>query len=264
MDSLWNGAAVKIYKALGGQVRLVGGCVRDYLLRHPMHDRDMTTPLTPDEVEAALEKAKIHYTSVGKHYGTITAIIGNDPYEITTLRKEEKHDGRHAEMTWTTSYKADAARRDFTVNALSADIKNKIFDYTTGRSDLAQGLIRFIGDPEQRIQEDYLRILRYFRFWSAISTLDLDPVILKICKKHKEGLNMLSKDRVRDELFRLICTPRAEEALKAMKKEGILTQEMLAIDFSKKQVQKLKELNLNSLLTKTGFKTAGGKNEPKS
>ena len=261
MDSLWNKPCVQIYKALNGQVRLVGGCIRDYLLRRPIHDWDMTTPLTPDEVENALKSANIDFTSVGKKYGTITAVIDGEPYEITTLRKEEQHDGRHAKMVWTTSYKTDALRRDFTINALSADIKNKIFDYTTGRSDLAQGLVRFIGDPEKRIQEDYLRILRYFRFWSAISSLDLDPMVLKACKRYKEGLNVLSADRVRDELFRLICTQRAEEALTAMKKAELLTAKMLEIDFSKKQKQTLKELKKEPLLKKIGFTTfkKGGK-----
>lgn len=253
MDSLWNNASLKIYKALNGQVRLVGGCIRDYLLRRPMHDRDLTTPLTPDEVENALEKAGIDFVSIGKKYGTITAIIEDAPYEITTLRKEEKHDGRYAKMTWTTSYKTDALRRDFTVNALSADVKNKIFDYTTGRSDLAQGLIRFIGDPEKRIQEDYLRILRYFRFWSAISSLDLDSAVLQACKRHKKGLEVLSTERLRDELFRLMCTPRAEEALVAMKKAGLLTPKMLALDFSKKQVQSLKETGKDKVFAKIGF-----------
>ena len=262
MDSLWNNASIQIYKALGGKVRLVGGCIRDYLLRRPVHDRDMTTPLTPDEVEKALEKAGIDFISVGKKFGTITAKIDDTPYEITTLRKEEKHDGRYAEMTWTTSYKTDALRRDFTINALSADIKNKIYDYTTGRSDLAQNLVRFIGDPEKRIQEDYLRILRYFRFWSAISPLDLDVAVIQACKRHKEGLNVLSTERLQNELFRLICTPRAEEALVVMKQEKILTPKMLAISFSKKQETVLKEMDKIKLLKKVGFATfkKGGKN----
>ncbi len=253
MDSLWNKASLQIYKALGGQVRLVGGCVRDYLLRKPMHDRDMTTPLTPDEVEEALSKAKISFVSMGKKYGTITAIIDEEPYEITTLRKEENHDGRYAQMTWTTSYKTDAMRRDFTVNALSADVKNKIFDYTTGRSDLAQGLIRFIGDPDKRIQEDYLRILRYFRFWSAISNLDVDANVLQACKRHKKGLGILSTNRLRDELFRLIMTHRAEEALMIMKKAGLLTPKMLRLNFSQKQMQTLRETGKDKLFAKIGF-----------
>lgn len=264
MDSLWNNASLQIYKALNGQVRLVGGCIRDYLLRRPIHDWDMTTPLIPDEVEKALKKAGIDFISVGKKYGTITALVENEPYEITTLRKEEKHDGRHAQMTWTTSYKTDALRRDFTINALSADVKNKIFDYTTGRSDLAQGLIRFIGDPEQRIQEDYLRILRYFRFWSAISTLDLDNTVLQACKRHKKGMEILSTDRVRDEIFHLACTSRADEALIAMKKIGLFTPKILGIDFSKKQMQILKEQGKEVLLKKIGFTSfKGGKNGKK-
>ena len=260
MDSLWNNSSLKIYKALNGQVRLVGGCIRDYLLRKPIHDWDLTTPLTPDEVEDALNKAGIDFISVGKQYGTITAKIDGEPYEITTLRKEVNHDGRHAKMIWTTSYKTDALRRDFTINALSADVKNKIFDYTTGRSDLAQGLVRFIGDPEKRIQEDYLRILRYFRFWSAVSSLDLDMAVIQACKRHKKGLEILSSDRLRDELFRLACTPRAEEAFMAMKKARLLNQKMLELDFSKKQRQTLKELKRESLLKKMGFLTfKGGK-----
>ena len=252
MDTLWNKPTLQIYKALNGQVRLVGGCIRDYLLRRPVHDRDMTTPLTPDDVEKALTEANIDFISIGKKYGTIAAKIDDNLYEITTLRKETNHDGRHAQMTWTTSYKTDALRRDFTINALSADIKNKIFDYTTGRSDLAQGLVRFIGDPEKRIQEDYLRILRYFRFWSAVSTLPLDPAIVQVCKKHKKGLDVLSVDRIRDELFRLICTPRAEEALTTMKKAGLLTKKMMEVTFSKKQLDILKEKS--KLLEKIGFK----------
>ena len=261
MDSLWNKSSLQIYKALDGQVRLVGGCIRDYLLRRPVHDRDMATPLPPEEVESALKKANIDFISVGKKYGTISAKMGGELYEITTLRKETKHDGRYAEMTWTTSYKTDALRRDFTVNALSADVKNKIFDYTTGRSDLAQGLVRFIGDPEKRIQEDYLRILRYFRFWSAISPLALDPAVVQICKKHKKDLEILSVDRIRDEMFRLICTPRAEEALMAMKKAGLLIPKIIEITFSKKQLDILKEKS--KLLEKVGFTTfkKGGKND---
>ena len=258
MDSLWNKSSLQIYKALGGQVRLVGGCIRDYLLRTPVHDRDMTTPLPPDEVEKALTSAGIDFISIGKKYGTITAKIEDVPYEITTLRKESKHDGRHAEMAWTTSYKADALRRDFTINALSADIKNKIFDYTTGRSDLAQGLVRCIGDPEERIQEDYLRILRYFRFWSAVSALDLDPTVIQACKKHKKGLDILSDDRIRDEIFRLAFTARAEEALMAMKKATLLTPKMLAVTFSKKQLHLLKEEDKLKLLSKIGFTSLRG------
>ena len=254
MDSLWNKSSLQIYKALGGQVRLVGGCIRDYLLRKPMHDRDLATPLTPDEVENALTKAGIAFTSIGKKYGTITAILEEEPYEITTLRKEAKHDGRHAEMAWTTSYKTDALRRDFTINALSADVKSKIFDYTTGRSDLAQGLIRFIGDPEKRITEDYLRILRYFRFWSSISSLPIDTKVVALCAEHGDGLNQLSDDRLRDEMYRIIITPKAEEALTVMKKAGLLSNRILGISFSKKQKEELKKMPMQKVLKKLGFK----------
>ncbi len=257
MDTLWNHGAIQIYKALDGQVRLVGGCVRDYLVRRPIHDRDMATPLEPTVVEDKLAKAGIEFISIGKEHGTITAKINKVPYEITTLRKDDKTDGRHAQVVWTTSYKADALRRDFTINALSVDIKNKIFDYATGRSDLAQGLVRFIGDAEQRIQEDYLRILRYFRFWSAISSLPLDPKVVKICAKHADGLTVLSADRLRDEMYRLIQTNRAKEALTEMKKAGILTRQILEITFSKKQLAELKGQPIEKCLKQLGFKIKG-------
>lgn len=254
MEVLWNAAAIQIYKALDGQVRLVGGCIRDYLCRRPIHDRDMTTPLLPDEVEKKLSEAGIDFVSIGKSHGTITAKIGGHPYEITTLRKDAKTDGRHAVVTWTTSYKADASRRDFTVNAFSADIKNKIFDYTTGRSDLAQGLIRFIGDPEKRIQEDYLRILRYFRFWSAISPLPIDEKVVALCTKYKEGLEQLSDDRLRDEMYRIVMTARAQEVLPIMKKAGLLSGKISKLSFSKKQTEELKKQPIQKVLKNLGFK----------
>ena len=254
MEVLWNAAAIQIYKALDGQVRLVGGCIRDYLCRRPIHDRDMATPLLPDDVEKKLSDAGIDFVSIGKAHGTITAKIAGHPYEITTLRKDDKTDGRHAIVSWTTSYKTDAMRRDFTINAFSADIKNKIFDYTTGRSDLAQGLVRFIGDPEQRITEDYLRILRYFRFWSAIGTLPIDEKVVALCAKHCQGLEKLSDDRLRDEMYRIIMTSRAEEALTSMKKSGLLSKRILGISFSKKQTEELKKSELSKFLKKLGFK----------
>ena len=254
MENLWNSASIQIYKALDGQVRLVGGCVRDYLFRRPINDRDMATPLLPDEVEKKLSEAGIDFISIGKAHGTITAKIDGKPYEITTLRKDDKTDGRHAVVSWTTSYKSDASRRDFTINALSADIKNKLFDYTTGRSDLAQGLVRFIGDPEKRIQEDYLRILRYFRFWSAISSLPIDKKVVELCAKNKDGLEQLSNDRLRDEMYRIIMTARADEVLKIMQKAGLLTKRILEISFSKKQKEQLSKSDIQQLLKKLGFK----------
>ena len=254
MENLWNTATIQIYKALDGQVRLVGGCIRDYLCRRPVHDRDMATPLTPDIVEKKLSEAGIDFVSIGKAHGTITAKISGHAYEITTLRKDDKTDGRHAIVSWTTSYKTDAMRRDFTINAFSADIKNKIYDYTTGRSDLAQGFIRFIGDPEQRMTEDYLRILRYFRFWSSISALPIDEKVVALCAKHKEGLDQLSDDRLRDEMYRILITPKADEVLATMKKAGLLTKRILGICFSKKQKEELKKEPISKTLKKLGFK----------
>ena len=257
------GAVRKILNSLHGagfEASAVGGCVRDSILGKTPKDWDVTTSARPEEVKALFRRT----IDTGIQHGTVTVMIDREGYEITTYRIDGKYeDSRHpSEVIFTPSLEEDLKRRDFTINALSADVKDKIFDYTTGRSDLAQGLVRFIGDPEKRIQEDYLRILRYFRFWSAISSLDLDSNVLQACKRHKKGLEILSADRIRDELFRLFCTPRAEEALLAMKKVGVLTSKMLTLDFSKKQMQILKKMEKEKLLAKIGFLNfKGGKND---
>src|SRR6478736_2088371 len=158
----------RVLDALGadeGLTRYVGGAVRDDLLGLPISDIDLATRLTPDEVVRRLEKARIKAVPTGIDHGTITAISDGHPFEITTLRRDVSTDGRRATVAFTDDWKEDAARRDFTINALSADPRNgEIFDYFDGLDDLEARRVRFIGDPLQRIAEDHLRILRFFRF----------------------------------------------------------------------------------------------------
>ena len=163
MQKLWDKKALFLHRILDGQVRLVGGCVRDFLLHKRFTDRDMATPLTPDEVVARLTKNGIPYLEIGRAFGTIVAKVDETPFEITTLRKDIETDGRHAVVGFTKSWAVDAKRRDFTINALYADAHGKIYDYVGGLEDLKQGRVRFVGPALRRMHEDYLRLLRYFR-----------------------------------------------------------------------------------------------------
>ena len=151
------------------QVRFVGGCVRKSISGDNIDDIDLATILKPDEIKKKLNKENIKVIDTGISHGTVTAIINKKKFEITTLRKDLSTDGRHAEVTFTSDWKEDALRRDFTINAIYADIQGRIFDPLNGISDLQKGIVKFIGTPDERIQEDYLRILRYFRFFTQYS-----------------------------------------------------------------------------------------------
>ena len=163
MQQLWDKKALFLYRILNGQVRLVGGCVRDYLRHKRFKDRDMATLLTPDEVIMCLKKNNVEYLDIGRAFGTVVAKVHGTPFEITTLRKDIETDGRHAVVGFTKSWATDARRRDFTINALYADKNGKIYDYVGGVDDLKKGCVRFVGPAKKRMQEDYLRLLRYFR-----------------------------------------------------------------------------------------------------
>jgi len=151
------------------RVRFVGGCVRKAICGENIDDTDLATSLKPDEVKRRLNKENIKVIDTGISHGTVTAIINNKKFEITTLRKDVSTDGRHANVYFTSNWEQDAQRRDFTINAIYADIEGRIFDPLNGVSDFQNGKIKFIGSPEKRIQEDYLRILRYFRFFIQYS-----------------------------------------------------------------------------------------------
>lgn len=222
MYGLLTDATFKIFDALQNQVRLVGGCIRDALLNRPISDIDMATPLKPQEVMRLLSEKNIRWIPTGLKHGTITALIANQSFEITTLRTDLKTNGRHALVKYSTSYEQDARRRDFTINALYMDAAGVITDYVGGLKDLHAKIVRFIGDPFKRIQEDYLRILRYFRFWSIIGATPPDPALESIFQKTADHLIHLSTERKRDEFLKLITTPKASQALLLMQKTHVL------------------------------------------
>jgi len=186
------------------KVRFVGGCIRKALCGEQVDDIDLATSLEPNLVKQKLLKNGIKVIDTGIEHGTLTAILNRKKFEITTLRKDVKTDGRHADVEFTLSWEEDAARRDFTINAIYSDIEGRIFDPLNGRTDLKNKLIKFIGNPEERIQEDYLRILRYFRFFLQYSKNNHDEKVLKSIKKNINGINILSKERIFDELKKIL------------------------------------------------------------
>jgi tRNA nucleotidyltransferase/poly(A) polymerase len=161
------------------KVRFVGGCVRKSLCGDQIDDIDLATSLEPNQVKKKLNQKNIKVIDTGISHGTVTAILNKKKFEITTLRKDISTDGRHADVQFTSDWTQDALRRDFSINAIYADIDGRIFDPTKGISDLQNGKIKFVGSPEQRIQEDYLRILRYFRFFIKYSKTDHDSDVIK-------------------------------------------------------------------------------------
>ena len=199
----------KIFDAINSynnisEVRYVGGCVRKILNKENTDDIDLATNLTPDQVKVCLDNRKIKYFETGLEHGTITAKIDNQNFEITTLRKDVKTDGRHAIVEYTTSWEEDALRRDFTINSIYSDIDGNLYDPNNGHKDLINGIIKFIGEPETRIKEDYLRIIRYLRFYSGYSNVDHELNIIKIIKQNIEGLGKVSKERQFNELQKII------------------------------------------------------------
>ena len=186
------------------EIRFVGGCVRKMIQRENIDDIDLATNLNPEEVSSILKKNDINYFETGIQHGTITAIINDHKFEITSLREDVNTFGRHAEVKFSKDWKKDASRRDFSINAIYADINGNLFDPFGGKKDLELGIIKFIGDPEKRINEDYLRILRYLRFFLIYSKINHDQKLLKILKKNLNGISLLSKDRLLNELKKII------------------------------------------------------------
>jgi tRNA nucleotidyltransferase/poly(A) polymerase len=186
------------------KVRFVGGCVRKAICGENIDDIDLATSLEPDEVKKKLHKEDIKVIDTGISHGTITVILNKKKFEITTLRKDISTDGRHANVEFTSNWEQDASRRDFTINAIYADIEGRIFDPLNGISDLQNGIIKFIGSPKERIQEDYLRILRYFRFFIQYGKTDHDRNIISSIKQYINGINKISNERIFNELKKII------------------------------------------------------------
>lgn len=205
-----------------GATRIVGGSVRDWLLDMPVSDVDLATVFAPEEVMRRLDAAGIRHVPTGLRHGTVSAILDGQAYEVTTLRRDVETDGRHATVAFTQDWVEDARRRDFTINALYVEpLNGTVHDYFNGRSDIAARVVRFIGDPLQRIAEDHLRILRFFRF-SARYSSSLEPTGFTACTERAADLRHLSMERIRDELFKLLLVEQPLPVLDSMLAGGIL------------------------------------------
>ena len=206
----------------GRPLRFVGGAVRDHLLERPVKDIDAATTATPDETLAILKRHRIKAVPTGIAHGTITAVQDGASMEITTLRRDVATDGRHAVVAFTDDWKEDASRRDFTLNALYLAPEGTLYDYFGGQEDLARGHIRFIGEPAERIAEDYLRILRYFRFLATHGRESADIGALAACEAASLELLNLSGERIRQEMLKLLAAPQPLAALEVMQSSGVL------------------------------------------
>ena len=248
--------ANKIFEALNtysdnSEVRYVGGCIRKIIKKEVVDDIDLATNLKPSEVCDALKKKNINFYETGLEHGTITAIIDEYKYEITSLRKDVTTDGRHANVEFSLDWKEDAARRDFSINSVYSDKEGNLFDPYDGKKDLENGIINFIGNAEDRIKEDYLRILRYIRFFLNYSNQSHNPEIIKIIKRNIEGVSKLSSERLIDELKKLT---KSSAFIKIFKDE--IGLKLLEIIFPQlKNLQNLKKLNSYGLknLSKIDF-----------
>ena len=236
--------ANRIFEALNSytessEVRYVGGCIRKVIKKEIVDDIDLATNLKPSEICDALRKKEINFYETGIEHGTITAIIDEYKYEITSLRKDVTTDGRHAKVEFSLDWKEDATRRDFSINSIYSDKEGNLFDPYNGKKDLESGNIKFIGDAENRIKEDYLRILRYIRFFLNYSNQNHNPAIIKIIKRNIEGVSKLSSERLIDELKKLT---KSNAFIKIFKDK--ISLELIEVIFPQlKNLKNFKKLN---------------------
>lgn len=228
-DATWltRPETTAVFEALergGHQARVVGGAVRNGLLGTAVTDVDFATTARPEEIVAAAKAAGLHAVPTGIEHGTVTVIAAGVPFEVTTLRRDLDTDGRHATVAFTSDWAADAARRDFTINALYVDRAGTVHDPVGGYPDLLARRIRFIGDATTRIREDYLRILRFFRFNARYGSGACDPAGLVAAVAERRGMTRLSGERVGQELLKLLAAPGAIAALEVMFDHGLLTE----------------------------------------
>ena len=248
--------ANKIFEAINNysessEVRYVGGCIRKVIKKETVDDIDLATNLKPDEVCEALKNKDINFYETGIDHGTVTAIIDKYRYEITSLRKDIKTDGRHAKVEFSLDWKEDAARRDFSINSIYSDGEGNLFDPNNGKKDLDEGSINFIGDTEDRIKEDYLRILRYIRFFINYSDNKHKPETIKIIKRNIDGISKLSSERLLDEFKKLT---KSNGFIKLFEDKESL--ELIEIIFPQlKNLERFKKLNsyANDNLLKIDF-----------
>jgi poly(A) polymerase/tRNA nucleotidyltransferase (CCA-adding enzyme) len=204
------------------EARVVGGAVRDALSGRDVHEIDLATPSRPEEVTQMLEAAGIRVVPTGLGHGTVTALADGKGFEVTTMRRDVETDGRHAVVAFTDDWREDAARRDFTINAMSLTRAGMVFDYFGGIADLHAGIVRFVGDPATRIAEDYLRILRFFRFLARYARRPADPAALAAIRGNIPGLAELSVERIWSELGGILSAPDPRQAVALMGELGVL------------------------------------------
>ena len=232
----------KVVERHGGVVRFVGGAVRDALKGIEGSDLDFATNLSPDELVEACTEEGLKTVAIGIKYGTVGVMIDDSLVEVTSLRKDIKTDGRHAEVEFTDNWEEDASRRDLTINAVYADEKGNVFDYYNGIEDLEKGVVRFIGSANQRIKEDYLRILRFFRFYSMFGVGEPDKKAVEACAENAENLKNLAMERIKEEMLKILLTKNAVKTIEVMQNNNIMSYIMPdakyldSLDFIKKLV----------------------------
>lgn len=216
---------VRLLAVLGApdvDVRVVGGCVRNAVMDRAVSEIDVATPETPDAVMKRLSAAGVRAIPTGLEHGTVTALVDGKTFEVTSLRRDTACDGRHAAVEFTTDWAEDARRRDFTFNAMSMRRDGHLFDYFGGAEDAAKGRVRFVGEAADRIREDYLRILRLFRFFAWYGRVTLDADTLAACRAHADGLARLSAERIQQEIVKTLAAPAPEQAFMLMEGCGVL------------------------------------------
>ena len=239
---------VAVMAALG-DARFVGGAVRNALLGAPVADIDIAVPMPPAQAAARLAAKGIKVVETGIEHGTITAVVGHQTFEITSLRRDMETDGRHAKVIFTDDWAADAARRDFTINALYAAAGGEIFDYATGVEDLIAGRVRFMGEARARIAEDYLRVLRLFRFHAWYGKGEIDAEGLRAAAEAKDKLKSLSAERIAKELLRLLEAGQPAPVLRMMAATGILSQ-VLPGALQLPRLERLTQLDADNLFAR--------------
>lgn len=245
VDKLVNANLVqlnKLYTRSGFQLRIVGGAVRDILSGKEPKDIDLASDATPEESLRLLKDNDIRVIETGLQHGTVTAHIDGEDYEITSLRIDRETDGRHAKVEYTRDWEVDAERRDLTFNAMSMDFDGNLYDYFGGHEDLKKGTARFVGDTEKRIQEDYLRILRYFRFQSRMKSPKIDSDTIGIIKTNADGLQSISGERIWSEVSKILPSSKLMTVIKSMRDARVLDN----IGLSKPNLKELAKVRRNT------------------
>ena len=250
-----NTKANKIFNAINsfspeGEIRYVGGCIRKIINKEKVDDIDLATNLNPQKVCEALKKNKIDFYETGINHGTITASIDGYKFEITSLRKDISTDGRHAKVEYSKNWKEDASRRDFTINSIYSDLHGNLFDPFDGKKDLEKGVVNFIGSPDIRIKEDYLRILRYLRFFTNYSKHPHNSELIRKLKMNIGGISQLSKERLLDELKKIAQLETLEK----------IAKNKISLDLAQTIFPELKNINIFSKLNSDKKKKLQGVN----